>query len=67
MGELTQAGRSGQPSVLRMEVPPDTDGHEIEVVVQLRSQGQVVAEGTIHHSLPGKGSTSKLSVEFKRS
>jgi signal recognition particle receptor subunit beta len=67
MGELTQAGRSGQPSVLRMEVPPDTDGHELEVVVQLRSQGRVVAEGTIHHSLPGKGSTSKLSVEFKRS
>jgi hypothetical protein len=50
-----------------MEVPPDADGHEIEVVVQLRSQGQVVAEGTIHHSMPGKGSTSKLSVEFKRS
>jgi hypothetical protein len=67
MGELTSAGRSGLPAVLRMDVPPDLDGHEIEVVVQLRSQGQVVAEGTIHHSLPGKGSTSRLSVEFKRS
>jgi len=67
MGELTQAGRSGLPAVLRMDVPPDVDGHEIEVVVQLRSQGQVVAEGTVHHSLPGKGSMSKLSVELKRS
>jgi hypothetical protein len=67
MGELTQAGRGGLPTVLRMDVPPALDGHEVEVVVQLRRQGQVVAEGTIHQSLPGKGSTSKLSVEFKRS
>jgi signal recognition particle receptor subunit beta len=67
LGELTQAGRSGLPSVLRLEVPPDLDGSEIEVVVQVRRQGQVLVEGTIHRPLPGKGSTSKLSVEFKRS
>jgi hypothetical protein len=67
LGELTQASRSGQASMLRMEVPPEVEGHEIEVVVQLRRQGQVIAEGMSHHPLPGKGSTSKLTVEFKRS
>ena len=67
MGELTQVGRSGAPSVLRLEVPAEVDGHEIEVVVQLRYQGQLLAEGQIHRPAPGKGSTAKLSVELKRS
>lgn len=67
MGELTQVGRSGAPSVLRLEVPAEADGQEIEVVVQLRCQGQVLAEGQIHRPAPGKGSTAKLSVELKRS
>ncbi len=67
MGELTQVGRSGAPSVLRLEVPTEADGQEIEVVVQLRCQGQVLAEGQIHRPAPGKGSTAKLSVELKRS
>jgi hypothetical protein len=67
MGELTQVGRSGAPSVLRLEVPAEADGQEIEVVVQLRCQGQVLSEGQIHRPAPGKGSTAKLSVELKRS
>jgi hypothetical protein len=66
MGELTQAGRSGAPSVLRLELPADAEG-EIEVVVQVRRQGQVVVEGQIHRSTPAKGITTKLSVELKRS
>jgi len=66
MGELTLVGRSGAPSVLRLEVPADLDGQEIEVLVQLRHQGQVMAEGQIHRPAPGKGSTAKLSVELKR-
>ncbi len=67
MGELTQVGRSGAPSILRLEVPADVDGQEIEVVVQLRHQGQVLVEGQIRRAAPGKGSTAKLSVEMKRS
>jgi len=67
MGELTQVGRSGAPSVLRLEVPTEVDGHEIEVVVQLRYQGQILVEGQIRRMAPGKGSTAKLSVEMKRS
>jgi hypothetical protein len=67
LGELAQAGRSGLPPVLRMEVPSGLDGCEIEVVVQLRHQGQVLVEGMIHRPMPGKGSASKLNVEIKRS
>jgi hypothetical protein len=67
MGELTMVGRSGAPSVLRLDVPAEADGQEIEVFVQLRCKGQVVAEGQIHRPAPGKGSTAKLSVELKRS
>lgn len=66
MGELTQVGRSGAPSILRLEVPTEVDGQEIEVVVQLRHQGQVLVEGQIRRPAPGKGSTAKLSVELKR-
>lgn len=66
MGELTQVGRQGAPSVLRLEVPAETDGQEIEVFVQVRHRGQVVAEGQIHRPAPAKGSTAKLSVELKR-
>ncbi|GLH74632.1 hypothetical protein GETHLI_31340 [Geothrix limicola] len=67
LGELTMVGRSGAPSVLRLEVPAEMDGQDIEVVVQLRFQGQVLTEGQIHRPAPGKGSTAKLSVELKRS
>ena len=67
MGELTQVGRSGAPSVLRLEVPPEADGQEVEVVVQLRQGGRILVEGLIHRPAPAKGSTAKLSVELKRS
>ena len=66
LGELTLVGRSGAPSVLRLEVPADLDGHEVEVVVQLRAQGQIVAEGQIQRPAPAKGATAKLTVEIKR-
>lgn len=66
MGELTQVGRGGAPSVLRLEVPSSADGQELEVVVLLRCRGEVVAEGQIHRPAPAKGITAKLSVEMKR-
>jgi signal recognition particle receptor subunit beta len=67
LGELTMAGRIGSASVLRLEVPSDLDGQEIEVVVQLKHQGKVLSEGQINRPVPGKGVTAKLSVELKRS
>jgi small GTP-binding protein len=66
MGELTQAGRSGAPSVLRLEVPSELDGQELEVVVQLRHQGRVLMEGQLQRHAPAKGTTARLSVELKR-
>lgn len=67
LGELTLVGRSGAPSVLRLEVPAELEGQELEVVVQLRAQGAVVAEGQLHRPAPAKGATAKLTVELKRS
>jgi small GTP-binding protein len=55
------------PSIVRVELPMDLDGHQIEVVVQLRRQGRVIAEGLIDCPLPWKGSTSRLQVEIQRS
>ena len=67
LDELTHVGRQGAPSILRLEVPAEMDGQEIEIHVQLRHQGAVVAEGQILRPAPFKGSTAKLSVELKRS
>ena len=67
LDELTQVGRLGAPSVLRLEVPESLEGQEIEVLVQVRHQGQMVAEGRIQRTAPAKGTTAKLSVELKRS
>ena len=67
LDELTHVGRQGAPSVLRLEVPAGLEGQEVEVFVQLRHQGQVLAEGQIHRPAPAKGATAKLSVELKRS
>jgi len=66
LDELTLVGRQGAPAVLRLEVPADLEGQEMEVVVQLRHKGAVVAEGQIHRPAPTRGSTAKLSVELKR-
>ncbi|HJV23987.1 MAG TPA: GTPase domain-containing protein [Holophagaceae bacterium] len=65
MGELTQVGRLGAPSVLRLEVP-DVEG-DVEVVVQVLKGGQVLTEQRQTRPAPRKGITSKLSVELKRS
>ncbi len=66
LGELTQVGRSGALSVLRLELPEDLDGEELDVIVQVRRQGNLVVEGQVHRAPPGKGSTAKLTVELKR-
>ncbi len=65
LGELTQVGRMGAPSMLRIELPGDIEG-DVEVVVQVRQAGQVKAEQAITRPAPKKGVTSKLSVELKK-
>jgi len=67
MAEVALDGNSGPPLVLCLEVPPDLDDPEVEVVVHLRRQGQVLVEGVVSCPVPGMGGDSKLSVELKRS
>lgn len=66
LGNLTHAGLLGSPSVLRMTVPGDVDGQELDVVVQVRLKGQTIAEGNLKKPAPGKGIVSKLTLELKR-
>jgi hypothetical protein len=66
LGELTQVGRLGAPSVLRLELPESLDGQEVEVIVQVRKNGETIVEGRIQRNVPGKASTAKLTVELKQ-
>ncbi|HEU4950612.1 MAG TPA: GTPase domain-containing protein [Holophagaceae bacterium] len=66
LGELTQVGKlGGAPSVLRLELPEGLDG-DIEVVVQVKAAGAVVAEKQLERPVPAKGIAAKVTVELKR-
>lgn len=67
LGELTLVGKMGLPSTLRLDLPDSVDGQELEVVVQVRAKGQVVAETSLKRPSPSKGIMAKLTVELKRS
>jgi signal recognition particle receptor subunit beta len=67
LGELTQVGRLGSPSTLKVELPADCTGDDIEVVVQIRQRDQVIAEGHLKRPVPAKGIAAKLNLELKRS
>jgi signal recognition particle receptor subunit beta len=65
LGELTQVGRMGAPSVLRLELPEGLEG-EIEVIVQVKASGELIAEKKLDRPSPPKGIAAKLTVELKR-
>ncbi len=65
IGDLSHSG--AMPSVLRLDLPSHLDGHDLEIIVQVRQGGHVVTEGMIKKSSPSPGATSKFSVELKRS
>lgn len=67
LGELTQVGKLGTPSVLRLELPADTGTEEIDVVVQIRQKDRILVEGRLKRPVPGKGIAAKVSIELKRS
>ena len=67
LGELTQVGKLGAPSVLRLELPADCDTAEIEVFVQIRQKDRTLIEGRLKRPVPGKGIAAKVSIELKRS
>ena len=65
LGELTQVGKLGAQSVLRIELPEGLEG-DIEVVVQVKSAGEAVAEAKLERPAPVKGIVARLSLELKR-
>ncbi|HET8901755.1 MAG TPA: GTPase domain-containing protein [Holophagaceae bacterium] len=65
LGELTQVGRMGAPSTLRLELPEGLEG-EIEVIVQVKAAGELIAEKKLDRPAPAKGIAAKLTVELKR-
>jgi hypothetical protein len=64
-GDLSHA--SGMSSVLKLDLPANLDGHDLEIIVQVRQSGHVVTEGMLKKSSPGVGASAKFSVELKRS
>lgn len=65
LGELTQVGRMGAPSILRLELPEGLEG-EIEVIVQVKAGGEIIAQKQLDRPSPAKGIATKLTVELKR-
>lgn len=65
LGELTQVGRAGALSTLRIELPEGLEG-EIEVIVQVKAAGEIVAEKQMERPSPAKGIAARLTVELKR-
>lgn len=63
----TLVGGMSASSVLKLDLPADMDGHDLEIIVQVRQSGHVVTEGMIKKSATPAGTTSKFSVELKRS
>lgn len=53
-------------AVMKLALPAEMDGTDLEVVVQIRQKDQVLAEGQMRKPAPGRGAIAKLSVELKR-
>jgi hypothetical protein len=66
LGGLSAPSLGGAPA-LKLSVPEHLEGQEVEIVVQVRHAGAVVAESQVKKSVPAKGSVTKLTVEMKRS
>jgi len=64
-GDMSHGG--GMPSVLKLDLPTSLDGHDLEIIVQVRQGGHVLTEGMLKKSWPSAGGTSRFSVELKRS
>ena len=65
LGELTQVGRMGAPSVIRVDIPEGLEG-DLEIIVQVKCAGEWVDEKRIERPIPAKGIAAKLTVELKR-
>lgn len=54
------------PASLKVELPAELDGGELEVVVEVRQNGRTVGQGQLRRPAPGAGVLSKLTLELKR-
>ena len=62
------AGAGAKPGpVLHLNLPPETDGGELEVHVRITRKGRLLAESATAIPGPGPDGTGSLSIEFKRS
>ena len=53
-------------STLRLDLPAGLNPQDLEITVQVRQAGQVVAEGHLEKAAPSVGGISRLSLELKR-
>lgn len=60
-------GMGASSSVLKLDLPVGLDAHDLEIIVQVRQSGHVLIEGMLKKTAPVVGTTSKFSVELKRS
>ena len=65
LGGLAVPGLGTAPA-LKLSVPEHLEGQDVEIVVQVRHGGQVVAENHVKKTVPAKGGVTKVSVELKR-
>ena len=59
-------GSATIPGAIRVDLPPDLEGPDIEVVVQIRQGGKLIAQGQQERSAPCAGAVSRLTLELKR-
>ena len=65
LGEGFHTGMSATPP-LKIALPSVLDLSELEIVVQVRQGGHLLAEGSLHKPAPAEGSVGKFAVELKR-
>ncbi len=64
MGDL--AAPSVAPATLKVELPSELEGAEIEICIEVRQGGKTLGQGQLRRTAPGAGATSKLTLELKR-
>lgn len=66
-GLVPPSPMAGHASVLHLELPQNLEAAEVEIHVELRAGGKVLAEGSLQRPVPAPGTTGRVSLELKRS
>ena len=62
---LADLGHAG-PMTLRVDLPPELDHQDIEVVVEIRQGERTIGTGHLKRAVPAQGAVARLSLELKR-